>query len=100
MTPERSYLWIVGPDGTARVTLPPAGEIDRLVGEHQKTIANVLADPLAAADTAGDKLYRLLVAPASRWLTPGTPVSSFPRLAPRHQLRDAPRGRRAPSLLD
>jgi CHAT domain-containing protein len=78
MTPEKSYLWIVGPDGTNRVTLPPAGEIDKLVGEHQKTIANVLADPLAAADTAGDKLYRLLVAPASRWLTPGTPVIIVP----------------------
>jgi len=78
MTPEKSYLWIVGPDGSARVTLPPAGEIDRLVGEHQKTIANVLADPLAAGDTAGDKLYRLLVAPASRWLTPGTPVIIVP----------------------
>jgi tetratricopeptide (TPR) repeat protein len=78
MTPEKSYLWIVGPDGTNRVTLPPAGEIDKLVGEHQKMIANVLADPLAAADTAGDKLYRLLVAPASRWLTPGTPVIIVP----------------------
>jgi tetratricopeptide (TPR) repeat protein len=78
MTPAKSSLWIVGPDGTARVTLPPAGEIDRLVGEHQKTIANVLADPLAAGDTAGDKLYRLLVAPASRWLTPGTPVIIVP----------------------
>ena len=78
LTPEKSYLWIVGPDDSARVTLPPAGEIDRLVGEHQKTIANVLADPLAAGDTAGDKLYRLLVAPASRWLTPGTPVVIVP----------------------
>jgi CHAT domain-containing protein len=78
LTPAKSYLWIVGPDGTDRVTLPPSGEIDRLVGEHQKTIANVLADPLAAADTAGDKLYRLLVAPASRWLTPGMPVIIVP----------------------
>ena len=78
LTPAKSYLWIVGPDGTARVTLPPAGEIDRLVGEHQKAIANVMGNPLAGGDTAGDKLYRLLVAPASRWLTPGTPVIIVP----------------------
>ena len=78
MTPEKSYLWIVGPDGTERVTLPPSGEIDMLVGEHQRTIANVMAEPLVAGDTAGDKLYRLLVAPAARWLTPGTPVIIVP----------------------
>lgn len=78
MTPAKSYLWIVRPDGIDRVTLPPAGEIDRLVGEHRRAIANVMSDPLAAADTAGDKLYRLLVAPASRWLTPGTPVIIVP----------------------
>jgi CHAT domain-containing protein len=78
MTPEKSYLWIVGPDSSARVLLPPAQEIDRLVDEHQKTIANVMADPLAARDTAGDKLYRLLIAPASKWLTPDAPVVIVP----------------------
>jgi len=78
MTPVKSYLWIVDAEAVTRVTLPPAGEIDSLVAEHQRTIANVMADPLTAGETAGDKLYRLLVAPAARWLTPGRPVIIVP----------------------
>ncbi len=78
MTPVKSHLWIVAPDAVTRVTLPPAGEIDSLVGDHQRAIANVMADPLTAGGTAGDKLYSLLIAPAARWLTPGTPVVIVP----------------------
>ncbi len=37
MTPVKSYLWIVGARWqSTRVTLPPAGEIDSLVAEHQQ----------------------------------------------------------------
>jgi hypothetical protein len=44
--------------------LPPAREIDALVHEHQAAIANALVDLLSSQDSAGDKLYRILVAPA------------------------------------
>jgi CHAT domain-containing protein len=78
LTPTGSYLWVVSPEGISRLALPPSGEIDRLVREHRDTIANVMADPLAGTDTAGDQLYRVLIAPAARWLRPGTPVIIVP----------------------
>jgi CHAT domain-containing protein len=78
LTPGTSYLWVVTSDGVRCVTLPSAKEIETLVRAHQASIANVLADPLGARDTAGDKLYRLLVAPAARWLAPNASVIIVP----------------------
>ena len=63
LTPARSYAWVVTAAGIKSVTLPPAKEIETLVREYQATIANALADPLAAKDTAGDKLFHMLVEP-------------------------------------
>jgi CHAT domain-containing protein len=37
-------------------------------------ISNALADPLASPDNAGDRLYGLLIKPASAWLPQGTHV--------------------------
>ena len=65
LAPRRSLLWIVTGDGARMVDLPSAKDIESLVREHQKTIENALANPIAARDTAGDRLHQLLVAPAA-----------------------------------
>jgi CHAT domain-containing protein len=77
LTPSRSYLWVIGGHGITRVDLPPSGEIEKLVREHQQAIANSLADPLAAQG-AGDRLYTVLVAPAARAIQRGSDVIIVP----------------------
>jgi CHAT domain-containing protein len=63
LTPDRSYVWVVDAHGVRMHTLPPAPDIEALVRAHQAAIDDALADPLAAPGSAGDQLYRLLVAP-------------------------------------
>jgi CHAT domain-containing protein len=63
LTPSGSYLWVVNADGVRQVALPPSQQIDALVREHREAISNALVDPLANADSAGDKLYAMLVDP-------------------------------------
>ncbi|HEY7291964.1 MAG TPA: CHAT domain-containing protein [Vicinamibacterales bacterium] len=64
LTPQSSDLWIVSGRGIRHVTLPASGEIEDLVRQHQASIASAMIDPLAAKNSAGDALFRLLVAPA------------------------------------
>jgi CHAT domain-containing protein len=64
LTPGRSYVWVITGAGIKCVELPPAAQIEMLVRAHQASIANVLANPLGADESAGSQLYRLLVAPA------------------------------------
>jgi CHAT domain-containing protein len=78
LTPATSHLWVVTADGVRHLTLPPSGEIERLVREHQGAIANAMVDPLQAKDSAGDRLYRLLVAPAAPALPSGVSVIVVP----------------------
>jgi CHAT domain-containing protein/tetratricopeptide (TPR) repeat protein len=68
LAPSRSYVWVVNGAAIHYRQLPPAKEIETLVHEHQAVVANALADPLASRDTAGDKLYHLLVEPVARWM--------------------------------
>ena len=72
--PARSYLWIVAPAGIQCLRLPAAQEIAALVRTYQAAITGGLSDPLASAAGAGDRLYDLLVAPASRWIPRGSRV--------------------------
>ena len=71
---NRSYVWVVTATGVQTVRLPPAREIDALVRQYQATINNTLADPLASAATAGDRLYGLLVEPVLPWIPRGSRV--------------------------
>jgi CHAT domain-containing protein/Flp pilus assembly protein TadD len=63
LTPRKSYVWVISSAGIRCVELPPSAKIEGLVRAHQAAIANVLADPLRAGESAGSQLYRLLVAP-------------------------------------
>ncbi len=65
LAPRRSFLWVVSASGVRRVDLPPQSEIEAAVRDYQAMLGNALVNPLAAADTPGDRLYRMLVAPAS-----------------------------------
>jgi CHAT domain-containing protein/Tfp pilus assembly protein PilF len=78
LAPGGSYLWVVTGDGIRLLTLPPAGEIDTLVRQYQSSIANAMVDPLASRDSAGDRLYRLLIAPVAPSLPPGASVVIIP----------------------
>jgi tetratricopeptide (TPR) repeat protein len=76
--PARSYLWIVTPARVQLVTLPPAQDIEALVRDHQAAIQNVVADPLKSADSAGDRLFRVLVQPALPSIPGGSSVLVVP----------------------
>jgi CHAT domain-containing protein len=65
LAPKRSYLWVVSGSGARKIDLPPAGEIETAVRDYRALIDNTLADPLARAGSAGDRLYELLIAPAA-----------------------------------
>jgi len=78
LAPERSYVWIVTSNAVRCLPLPPAHQIEALVREHQSAIESALADPLAATETAGDRLYRLVVEPAARWIEPNARVLIVP----------------------
>ncbi|HXT30275.1 MAG TPA: CHAT domain-containing protein [Vicinamibacterales bacterium] len=74
LAPNRSYLWVVSADGIHGVALPPASEIAALVREYKGLLDNAVADPLASAGGAGDRLYDMLVRPASAWIPPSSRV--------------------------
>jgi CHAT domain-containing protein len=78
LDPDQSWLWVLSPRGMKLVPLPPAGDIEKLVRQHQSTIADAMADPLAAGQTAGDKLYQMLVAPAAEWIAKDARVIIVP----------------------
>ncbi len=78
LTPSSSLLWVVTADGLHQFTLPPATEIDALVRDHQTAIGNALVDPLASRESAGDRLYRILIAPAAPSIRAGSRLIIVP----------------------
>jgi len=77
LAPRGSYVWIVTPEGVRCVKLPPAAEIARLVGEYQSALASPMANPLVRSD-AGDRLFKLLIAPAKGALRSGARLVIVP----------------------
>ena len=59
-----------------RVDLPPEPEIAAAVRDYRAMLANALANPLAGGDTPGDRLFKMLVAPAE--LPPNAAVIIVP----------------------
>lgn len=78
LTPRSSILWVITGDGIRGVPLGQAKDIDALVREYRSLVANVFVDPLLTKDSAGDKLYRLLIAPALPALGDGASVIIVP----------------------
>jgi tetratricopeptide (TPR) repeat protein len=65
LAPKRSFLWIVSGAGVRLVDLPPESEVEAAVRDYRAVLANAVADPLSRGETPGDRLFRMLVAPAS-----------------------------------
>jgi CHAT domain-containing protein len=78
LAPDRSYAWVVAANGVKIVQLPAAQEIETLVRRYQTTLGSALADPLASANTGGDRLYEILVAPISSSIPPNARVIIAP----------------------
>jgi CHAT domain-containing protein len=78
LDPDQSWLWVLSARGVKLLPLPPAKQIETLVRQHQATIADAMADPLGANQSAGAKLYQMLVAPASEWIAKDARVILVP----------------------
>jgi CHAT domain-containing protein/tetratricopeptide (TPR) repeat protein len=76
LTRSTSYLWVIDASGVKLHKLPAATEIEPLVRDHQQAIQNALSDLLASRESAGDRLYQMILAPAS--LRPGARVVVVP----------------------
>lgn len=74
---DRSDAWAVTPTAVVHTSLPPAAEIEALVGAYQEAITESLISPMQTA-SAGSQLYTMLVAPFARLLPPGAPVFVSP----------------------
>jgi len=72
---KQSYLWAITQEKTALYTLPAEKEITPLLDRYRKVLLGT-ADPLKAgnADSTGQALYRMLVAPAAKLIRPDVPV--------------------------
>jgi CHAT domain-containing protein len=78
LAPSHSYVWVVSATGVQNAMLPGAAQIERLVEQYRKTIEHSSTDPLAAPDSAGDALYKTLVAPVARFIPAGSSVRIVP----------------------
>jgi CHAT domain-containing protein/Flp pilus assembly protein TadD len=74
---KQSHLWAVTPSKTTHLTLPAANQIDPLVKSYREALLGV-RDPLATGDTAGQKLYTMLVEPAKSAISQGSRVILLP----------------------
>jgi CHAT domain-containing protein len=64
---KQSYLWAITPQKTSLFILPPGSEIDAAVGRYRKALSG-LQDVLQSADSDGQSLYHILIAPAQALL--------------------------------
>jgi CHAT domain-containing protein len=71
LAPQASYLWVVTPKDFAAITLPEAGEITKIAEAYRQSVANSVQAP----DT---RLYETLVAPAQKYIAPGSRVVLIP----------------------
>jgi CHAT domain-containing protein/tetratricopeptide (TPR) repeat protein len=73
-----SYLWAIAPSGGVKLfVLPPAEQIDPIVRSYGTTLLGPF-DPLETANTDGERLYQMLVAPAADLIPKGARVVIVP----------------------
>jgi CHAT domain-containing protein/Tfp pilus assembly protein PilF len=65
LKPERSYLWAITPAKVELSSLPSDREINAAVQSYRKALTGP-RDPLETANSSGQQLYRMLVAPAQK----------------------------------
>jgi len=74
---DQSYLWVITPERVRLFTLPQAAEIDPLVLSYRQALLGS-RDVLETQNSAGRKLYDLLVAPAAKMIPKGARVTILP----------------------
>ena len=73
MGSKQSYLWAITPEKIELFNLPAQKEITPLLDRYRKALLHT-GDPLLDADSTGQGLYRILVAPAAKMIRPGIPI--------------------------
>jgi CHAT domain-containing protein len=74
---RHSYLWVITPQKTTLVPLPPQSEVDPLVKSYRDRILDG-ENPLEAADSPAAKLYSILIAPAANLIPRNSRVIVLP----------------------
>ena len=70
---ERSYLWAITQNHTARYQLPPAAEIDAAVLRYRQALLG-WQDVLKTSNADGTHLYDVLIAPAQKFIPRGSRI--------------------------
>ncbi len=74
---KHSYLWAITPEKTSYFTLPPESEIESAVKLYRDAVASS-KDVAETEQSAGEKLYRMLVAPTEKIITQNSRVVLLP----------------------
>jgi CHAT domain-containing protein len=74
LAPKASYLWVITAKDFTAITLPEGAEISRLAESYRQNIASSSRAP----DT---RLYETLIAPAQKYIAPGSRVVLIPDAA-------------------
>jgi CHAT domain-containing protein/Tfp pilus assembly protein PilF len=75
---KQSYLWVVTGQKVTLFTLPPAARVNASVQRYVAALKNGPDDPLEAANSEGQSLYKLLIAPAEELLRKDARVFIIP----------------------
>jgi CHAT domain-containing protein/Tfp pilus assembly protein PilF len=75
--PQRSYLWVITSKQVEMFYLLPAKDIDAAVNAYARVLAGP-HDVLLDNNSHGQALYRILVEPAQRLISPGSKVLVIP----------------------
>jgi CHAT domain-containing protein len=74
---DRSHLWVVTPNRTSLLPLPPSPEIGKAAESYRESFDGPL-DPLESANANGIKLYDILIRPAEKLIPPNSRVVILP----------------------
>jgi CHAT domain-containing protein/tetratricopeptide (TPR) repeat protein len=77
LAPKSSYLWVIAPDKTTLLKLPPDSEIDPLIKSYRKEVL-AMRDAQDSGSDDGKKLYAMLVEPAKKLIPPESRVILLP----------------------
>jgi CHAT domain-containing protein len=77
MGEKQSYLWAIASQKTSLFTLPPRAEIEAAAQRYRKAVTGP-QDVLLSADSDGQALYRMLIAPAQGLLKKDAKVIVIP----------------------
>jgi len=75
--PQQSYLWVITPTKISSFTLAKQSEVEALVNDYRSAIERG-KDLLGGGGLAGQKLYSMLVAPASKMIPQDSRVIVLP----------------------